>query len=366
MIYFGGISIALFISALLLNKRSKSKSDIFLFIWMLLMAVHLFLFYIDHTGQIYNWPHLLAIETPLPLFHGVFLYFYVSSVTNQFPKNNWMAALHLLPAIFGYTYLTNFFLLSGAQKIEVFGNRGEEYETFRIFGLALIFISGIAYVFWSNILLIKHRKNIRDQFSDIEEINLKWLQFLTYGLGGIWSVVILTNNDTYIFIGVSVFVILIGFFGVQQRVVFNSKTLVLDEVNMKSSETKTKKEKYAKSGLTDKLAEDLYKNLMKLMIEEGLYKDSTLSLNDLASKLDVHPNYLSQTINEKERKNFYDFVNTFRVEEFKRLVKINNNQQFTLLALAYDCGFNSKSSFNRYFKKRTGKTPSQYAKSAIK
>ncbi len=83
----------------------------------------------------------------------------------------------------------------------------------------------------------------------------------------------------------------------------------------------------------------------------------------MALELGTHPNYLSQIINEKEGKSFYDFVNSFRVEEFKRLVKDSKNKQFTLLALAYDCGFNSKSSFNRYFKKNTGKTPSEFVKS---
>jgi AraC-like DNA-binding protein len=79
-----------------------------------------------------------------------------------------------------------------------------------------------------------------------------------------------------------------------------------------------------------------------------------------STKLGVHPNYLSQIINQKEKKNFYDFVNTYRFEEFKKLIAQQKNQQYTLLSLAYDCGFSSKSSFNRYFKKATGQTPSEY------
>ena len=75
-----------------------------------------------------------------------------------------------------------------------------------------------------------------------------------------------------------------------------------------------------------------------------------------------HPNYLSQVINEVEGINFYDYVNRLRVEEFKRLLSLPENQRFTLLALAYDCGFNSKSAFNRCFKKTTGLSPSEYAK----
>ena len=86
----------------------------------------------------------------------------------------------------------------------------------------------------------------------------------------------------------------------------------------------------------------------------------------MAAKLGVHPNYLSQVINQRENKNFYDFVNTYRVAEFKRLISMPRNQHLTLLSVAFDCGFNSKSSFNRYFKKATGQTPSEYFTSLTK
>jgi AraC-like DNA-binding protein len=120
------------------------------------------------------------------------------------------------------------------------------------------------------------------------------------------------------------------------------------------------KKKYPKSGLTDDAAGALHAELRGLMSTEALYKKSDLSITDLSSRLGVHPNYLSQVINQKEEKNFYDFVNTYRLEEFKRLAAMPRNQQLTLLSLAYDCGFSSKSSFNRYFKKATGQTPSGY------
>ena len=96
------------------------------------------------------------------------------------------------------------------------------------------------------------------------------------------------------------------------------------------------------------------------MTTEKMYTKNDLLINDLASILMVHPNHLSQIINELEGKNFYEFVNHYRIHEFKRLISSPKNHQFTLLSLAFECGFNSKSSFNRYFKKSTGQTPSQY------
>ena len=212
MIYISGISIALFISALLLNKKNKSKSDTILFLWMILMAIHLSLFYINALDNQFNIPQLLGLELPMPLLHGVLLFYYVSSVTNQLPKKKLSVLFHLSPTFFSYVSLIPFFFLTSEQKIYVFMNNGEGYETINFINLMMIYLSGVFYVVWTSILLRKHKKNIRNQFSDIEDINLKWLQFLTIGLGIVWSIVIFTQNNFYIFMAISIFIILIGFF----------------------------------------------------------------------------------------------------------------------------------------------------------
>ena len=96
------------------------------------------------------------------------------------------------------------------------------------------------------------------------------------------------------------------------------------------------------------------------MTEKKIYTEPELTLNSLAKLLEVHPNHLSQVINSIEGKNFYDFINFYRIEEFKRLVIRPESKNYTLLSLAYECGFNSKTSFNRNFKKSTGLSPSEF------
>ena len=361
MIYVAGISIALFIAAVLINKKGKSKADFILFVWMLIMALHLYLFYENFNVDRYKTSWLLGIELPMPLFHGIFLYYYVSSVTNQLPKRKWTIWLHFTPITCLYHYLLEFFSLSDAEKIDVYLQGGAPYATFTMVNYMLMLAYGVVYVVWSTMLLRKHKTNIESQFSALEEINLKWLQLLTFGIGGIWIIIFLTNQVAYIFIGVSIFIILIGFFGIQQRDIFSGKRPILE----KNSIDETKKVKYSKSGLTDKVSNDTYAKLMHLIKEDVVYRKPELSLSDLATTLKIHPNYLSQIINEKEGKNFFDFINTYRIEEFKRMIAQKENHQYTLMALAYDCGFNSKSSFNRYFKKHTGETPSQFFKSIL-
>ncbi len=364
MLFIAGLSIALFISALLLVKKNKSSSDYFLFVWMLLNSCHLAFHYLSVTEMLYDYPSLLGIQLPFPLFQGVMLYFYVCAVTNQCPKKRWHLLLHLLPAILAYVYLIGFFFLPASEKIEIFKMRGgEEYFVFMSILQLAVLISGVIYIIWCSWLLIKHKRNIRSQFSDIEEINLSWLQFLVGGLGVVWTLVIFTMNDQIIYQAVAVFVILIGFFGVQQKNIFNQQISEnTKDTRVNAPVKKVEKEKYQNSGLSKEHAEEHFKELTKLMQADQVYKDASLSLGELASMLDLHPNYLSQIINEEGGQSFYDFVNGYRVEAFKKMALDESNAKYTLMTLAFECGFNSKSSFNRYFKKITGQTPSQFTK----
>ena len=148
-----------------------------------------------------DFPFLLGIEQPLPLFHGVFLYFYVGSLTRQLPEKEKFLVLHFVPATVIYLYLVTFFILPADQKIQVYRNHGAGYELFNMLRSYAIALSGIFYVIWSAVLLRKHRNNIRDQFSDLEKVNLQWLQILTFGLGGIWFLVIFFRSEILIFGG---------------------------------------------------------------------------------------------------------------------------------------------------------------------
>jgi AraC-like DNA-binding protein len=352
MFFVAGIGIAVFIEFLLISKKNKSTPDQILTVWMFLILVQLFLSYLFVTEDIYGYPFLLGLEQPLPLLHGVFLYLYVACLTNHMPEKR-KVFLHGIPPAFLYMYLVTFFGLPAEQKIEVYRNHGAGHELFMSVKWYAISLSGIFYVTWSAILLRRHRDTIRDRFSSLEKVNLQWLSILTFGMGAIWLLVIFFRNDILTLTGSVIFVFLIGFFGIRQAVIFGPTDV--------RAEIGEPKKKYPKSGLTEEAATTLHQSLVQLMTEEALYKKSDLSINDLASRLGVHPNYLSQIINQNEAKNFYEFVNTFRFAEFKRLIEQRKNQQYTLLSLAYDCGFSSKSSFNRFFKKATGQTPSQFA-----
>ena len=106
----------------------------------------------------------------------------------------------------------------------------------------------------------------------------------------------------------------------------------------------------------------LLKNLEQSMKVEKLYLDASLSLRTLAEKLDTHANKLSWLVNKQICQNFSDYVNTYRLMEFQKKAVIPENSHLTILGLAYESGFNSKSVFNTFFKKNTGLTPKEWVK----
>src|SRR5436190_13494390 len=176
MFFVAGIGLAVFIELLLVGKKKKSLPDRILTIWMMIVAVQLFLFYLYFTGDIYRVPFLLGLDRPLPILHGVMLYFYVSCLTEQAPKNKRKLAVHLIPAALMYLFLMQFYLLPAEQKIEVYRQHGAGFELFNLVNRIAILCSGVGYVIWSVILLRRHRAAIEDQFSNLRRVNLRWLQ----------------------------------------------------------------------------------------------------------------------------------------------------------------------------------------------
>jgi ligand-binding sensor domain-containing protein/AraC-like DNA-binding protein len=121
-----------------------------------------------------------------------------------------------------------------------------------------------------------------------------------------------------------------------------------------------KKGKYRKTRLPEDLAQQYKQKLLYLLEKEKIYRDSSLCIKTLSSKLFLPTHHLSQVINEKFNKNFYELINGYRIEESKAMLIAGDKDQPKILAIAYDVGFNNLSSFNRAFKRHTGKTPTEF------
>lgn len=389
MLYTTGIIIAFFLCLLLLGKRNKTAADYVLAFWMFWIGCHLSLYFLYSAQKIYVFPFLLGLGIPMPLAHPPLLFLYTAALCRGGLPGRWW--VHFLPIAACYLYLIPFCLLPAEQKIWVYQHKGAGYEGFLFLVNAGINLSGVAYTILAYRLLRKHRRVIADLFSNEEHINLQWMQYLIYGLAIIW-VAVLWGEDWLVYGAAVLFVLFIGFFGIRQVGIFtNPPALKLAREHYETAdfpfstdeaesppETEfsgnpgptdpeaagpapySDKKKYEKSGLSPEAAEALHRQLQGLMTTRQVFRESELSLTDLAERLDTHPNYLSQIINEKEGKNFYDYVNSMRVDAFLKLAADPKNSHYTLLALALECGFNSKSAFNRCFKKATGQSPSEF------
>lgn len=365
MLYLTGIIITFFLVVILASKKNKSEADKILALWLFFTGFHLFLYYLHYKNDFASFPFLLGLELPMPLLQGPFLFLYTSALTNQNQHKKYNL-LHFVPFVLAFLVLIPFFRLSFEEKLEVFQNEGRGYENLILILYSAILISGIVYALLSLQKLSKHRKNISEAFSSTEKINLRWLQYLILGSSIIWLVVILFN-DEYIFSFVVFYLIFIGYFGIKQVGIFTNQSPE-NTISVTSSpenieiETSSEKIKYEKSGLSNSELLSLHQKLTQIMSDEKLYKNPDLTLAELSQKLHIHSNTLSQVINSAEGKNFYDYINSQRVEEFQKLILLPENQKFTLLSVAYECGFNSKTAFNRNFKKATGLSPSEYLK----
>lgn len=371
MFFIIGIFIAVFLVLLLLIKKNKSRADKILVAWLFLICIHQILNYLLYTGEVYNYPHWLGVQFSMPVLHGVLLYFYVMEITGNKLKKRWTIFLHLIPTLSLVVFAIPFYILSGEQKINVFQNEGAEFEWYIIYLSILIPLSGLIYSIWSLFLVKAHQLKIQTRFSNTDKKELQWLRYLSIGYGIIWVLAIFFESEI-IFTAVVVLVLFIGFFGINQLNIFYSNIEPVQNVGKEtiSKAIKTNNpnnegvnpinEKYAKSGLDKDMATEIYTNLNRMMEDSSSYKDENLTLVELSQRLEVHPNHLSQVINEMEDKNFYNYINSLRIKAFIKLASIPENKKYTMISLAYDSGFSTKSTFNKHFKLHTGKTPTEF------
>lgn len=118
--------------------------------------------------------------------------------------------------------------------------------------------------------------------------------------------------------------------------------------------------KYKTTPVSEEQSQLIYAKVLKMISEEKQFQNADLTLKSLSESLHVTPQILSQVINQKSGSNFNNFVNAFRIEESKRLLRLADSKSQTIASIAYEVGFNSISSFNTAFKKQTGETPMAY------
>ena len=224
----------------------------------------------------------------------------------------------------------------------------------------LILASMAAYSLFIFRLLKRHRQKIGDYFSVVSlGTTVTWLNWITVSFIGSYLLVAILSllkmpNLWVPDLGTDLFIVAFSFAVLKQPELFNTP-----------ENDKTDEKRYAKSGLKKGLIKDIIPRLEEVMKTEKLFLDPELTIVDLAEKLDIPRHHLTQILNEVYKRNFYQFINEYRISEVKLRIDQGEARRYSLLGLSLDCGFNSKSAFNLTFKNLVGCTPSEYRKRVL-
>lgn len=300
--------------------------------------------------------HLLYIGFPFSLLWGPSLFLYTKSIVNQDFFNS-KHLLFFIPFLIVISYLSIVFYFNNSSEKIMLYYTGLGFPTF--LRLSFIFIHHIiifSCIIGSFYQTKKLKQKLKDKYSSTDEINVSWLQsFLIFYttawiLSALQPVVQIYDSQYFDMLHILVMIVFLIFYSViVYKTVFNYNIFVDDPPKLK----------YAGSPLTtDK--RDLYRNaIINFLENEKPYKKNNIKIEDLASGVKLPVWTVSQIINQSFNKNFFDLINKYRIEESKKKLADNSNNQ-TILEILYECGFNSKSAFNRAFKKHERMTPTEY------
>ncbi len=358
---------AVLISALLQSKKEKLPSDNILSAYFLLFAITQGLSFIEmyNRKNAYPFPGFINTSTPFIFLHGPFLWFYIKSIT---VKNFRFRAIHLLHTV-PFLLVTMLFWftiyrLTSDQRIAADTGLFKDQANYPVIvtGIAL---STQGYFLWGILLIRDYNRRLKNWLSETTHVDLHWLRFLLISAIIAYATISLLYALDYRFslfpgnllqpsgYGIAaLFVVILGFFGLKQGNLFvNNPGITLAE-----EPARLISEPASVSGKDEKFVNELLLH----MREHKPYLDPELNITKLSYDLRVSTDYFSGILNGRLNMNFFDFVNHYRIEEFKVQCRKPENNHLSIMGIAFDCGFNSKATFNRVFKKATNLTPSEF------
>lgn len=310
---------------------------------------------------------------------GPLVYFYFKSLTNaqfRFKRNDlWhllLIAIDLLDS--AYTFVNDIVInhwISGTSLPYFHGTRGAFAEygigIFDTILESLAYLSVLSYFIITILLYRKYRQYIQEEFSKTDRIKFNWLRNFLYAIIAgqvIWLLFFAIQNlgianMNYMQAWYSYFAwgIIIYYLSIAG---YNQNYEELYKLDFQSSIIPP-----PEATVPPELKErQLFQTrLLKYLDEKKPYLDPELTLKELAQQLNIPSNTLSQTINQEMNQNFNELINSYRIEEVKLKLVDPGYAHLSILGVAFECGFNSKATFNRVFKKLAGQTPGEYIKS---
>ena len=339
------------LSAFLIAKGFSEFDGIFKFFRALTVLIY------------YHCPVLFYIPAPFFFLYMPLLFLYIQSMTQKGFKLKKLHLLHGVPFLLVFLYVASNYLFRSPAVLRELLDDGYAFSTIASYVFWIIpDVQFFVYAAISLQLLSVYRRQIKNNYSTIHRIDLSWLRFVLYGfivwrsLQIIQTVLYLAlRNDCLIVLYIASLVVFLVFVSIMVFRGLRQPQIFLGHENHKNE----------KLVLPKDLVKQYVQKLNTCMKSEKPYINSELTLDALSEMTSIPPRHLSKLLNEELNQNFFDFINRYRVDEAKQLLKASRYRNYTILAVAFEAGFNSKSTFNLIFKKYTQKTPSQYRKSAL-
>jgi AraC-like DNA-binding protein len=374
----------LLLTGVLLAQRRNLTANRLLAALMAAFTIYLASEVYYSAGIVRIFPHFFGVSYQTPWIFGPLVYLYAVAASDRSWRFRPKTLLHFVPVTISVLATSPYYFMSGPEKLALLDRMlaGDIPRQLAIID-PFKYVSGIAYTAATVVYLSRHRRRIENSYSNTTRVNLTWLLTLSASSGMIWllaTTLRITDvggrvRDEHISLAMAVLVYTIGYMGLRQAEVFRYETAewpvpespraaapspgaapppLVPEVARKTSA------RYERSGLGDEEASRMKASLLAIMESQGPWRDSDLTLADLAAQLGTTPHKLSELLNTEIGQTFYDFVNGYRVREVQRRIKAGEARVLKMLALAMDAGFASKSTFNQALKKHTDQTPSDF------
>jgi len=311
-----------------------------------------------------RFPWLLWFPYSFLTATGPLLYFYTYSFIHPNFKITSKDRRHFIPVVL--ELIVQLFQIGWAIRLDEL-----YYNVFsdRIISPLIYLFASISLFYYlrkTGLIIHGHEKALVQQFSEIEKRTLKWLKdllgyyrlsWLVWILFSVVFLILFRMQFQNILIVSITYLLLIFLVYLTWWMGLNG---LLKASSMKSVGLVGKVSSSSYGHISMEEISALVEAIKSEMEEQKLYLKASLSLKDLANVLSKDPNLISFVLNRHIGKTFYEMVNSYRIEAVKVRLLEGDIEQFTLLAIALECGFNSKTSFNRVFKETTGVTPRQY------
>lgn len=319
-------------------------------------------------------PHIFHVFGSAYWVEAVFLLLFVRALIYreyQFKRYDWLL---FLPFAFFLVYQSNiWFSLGYDQKMAILQGYDLADEPISVYLINLfreVFRAGcIVWALWE---IRNYHREIQQQYADVAHLDLTWLTYLLMGflIIRVESVFVTLAFTTNFVFGASLDFESMGLFSNWVNMLLVSAlgifTLWRSDALMGVSDLGAREPTETESGASNESARQEMEveagRLEAFMRDEKPHLNHLLNIETLANQLEVSPRALSQLINRYYECNFFEFVNRYRIEECRRLLEDESQSQLTMLDVMDSAGFNSKATFNTFFKKVVGKTPSQYRK----